>query len=273
MDKNNPLVCLGIPCYNYAHFLGEAIESALNQTYKNIEITVINDGSTDNTIEVARQYPVKLVNQNNQGITNVMNRFMREVFTSEYCVMLSADDKFDLTYVEKTMKVLMGTPEISFVYTNVRLFGAEERIVLYPEYNLALLKKENYIHGSVLMRKSHFMQTEGFDPTLAFLEDWDLWLSFAEKGFYGKLLPEPLLCWRRHSTGSRNVVSSKIAYKTRWQIITKHRNLYTLLELFREGLLQITARLYSFGINIGLRYLWRKSGLKLLWQRIKMVLF
>lgn len=267
MDKNNPLVCLGIPCYNYARFLGEAIESALSQTYKPIEITVINDGSTDNTIEVASRYPVKLVNQSNQGVANVMNRFMREVFTSEYCVMLSADDKLDPYYVEKTMKVLMEHPNISFVYTNARLFGAEERIQLHPEYNLPLLKKGNYIHGSALMRKSHFMQTGGFDPTLPFLEDWDLWLSFAEKGFYGKLLPEPLLYWRRHSTDSRNIVSSKISYKTPWKIIKKHRKLYAPLELFKE---QLLAKLYSFGTDIGLRYLWRKSGLKSLWQRIKM---
>lgn len=269
MIVNNPLVCLGIPCYNYARFLGEAIESALSQTYKPIEITVINDGSTDNTIEVASRYPVKLINQPNQGVVNVMNRFMREVTTSEYCIMLSADDKLDPTYVEKTMKVLLENPEISFVYTDVSVFGDEERIELHHEYNLPLLKRMNYIHGSALIRMSHFLQTIGFDPTLAYMEDWDLWLSFAEKGFYGKLLPEPLLYWRRHVTGSRHVVSYKIGYNTRWQIIKKHQNLYNLSELFREGLLQITERFYSFGTKIGLRYLWRKSGLKSLWKRIR----
>ena len=272
MDRNNPMVCLGIICYNYAHFLNEAIESALNQTYKPIEITVINDGSTDNTIEVAKRYPVKLINQSNQGVAKTMNRFMREVSTSEYCIMLSADDKFDPTYVEKTMKMLLENTNISFIYTQSKLFGAEERAVLSPEYNILLLKKENYINGSALMKKSHFMQTEGFDSSLKWGEEWDLWLSFAEKGFYGKLLPEPLLLWRRHITGSRNTALVKIKQKTRQQIIKKHYKLYASAELSAERYHYITSRIHSFGINIGLRYLWRKSGLKSLWLQIKNIL-
>ncbi|MFH0889239.1 MAG: glycosyltransferase [Planctomycetota bacterium] len=257
---------------NYARYLGEAIESALNQTYQPLEIIVINDGSQDNTQDVASEYAskygIKFVNNKHQGLANTLNPAIRTA-TSEYVMKLDADDKFDPTYVEKTMKVLMEHPEISFVYTHLKLFGNIDRIAQNSEYDISLLKKHLIsISGSSLIRKSHFMQTEGFDPTLPFREDWDLWLSFAEKGFYGKLLPEPLLLWRMHGE-SRNTAAIQILQRTRRRIIKKHIKLYKPTELSSERFKYIITAFYSFGTEIGLRYLWRKSGLKSLCQRTK----
>lgn len=231
--SNNPLVSIIIPCYNYGRYLREAIESALNQTYQPLGITVINDGSQDNTQDVASEcaskYGIKFVNNKHQGLAHTLNPAIRTA-TSEYVMKLDADDKLDPYYVEKTLKVLLENLSISFIYTNVRFFGKEERIVQHSDYNLPLLKRMNYIHGSVLMRRSHFLQTGGFDPALSFLEDWDLWLSFAEKGFYGKLLPEPLLLWRRHGK-SRNLVSLGISKLTTKKIQRKHPSLFTTSEI------------------------------------------
>ena len=222
------MICLGIICYNYAHFLGEAIESALSQTYKPIEITVINDGSTDNTIEVATRYPVKLVNQVNQGVVKTMNRFMREISTSEYCIMLSADDKFDTHYVEKTLKVLLENPNIAFVYTYIILFGEINNIIKPANYSLASIKSGSFTTGSILMKRSAFLQTGGFDPNLTSLEDKDLWLSFYKKGFYGKLLPEPLLFYRQHTKNTSQWLARRtLNYR---KILKKHASLYTRLE-------------------------------------------
>ena len=72
--STHPLVSVVIPCYKHAHYLGEAIESVLNQTYDNYEIIVVDDGSPDNTVEVARQYSqVRLIRQNNQGLSAARN--------------------------------------------------------------------------------------------------------------------------------------------------------------------------------------------------------
>jgi glycosyltransferase involved in cell wall biosynthesis len=265
---DNPLVSISIPCYNYGRFLGEAIESALNQTYRSIEIIVIDDGSTDNTVEIARLYPVKLITQPNIGAARTFNKCISSS-TAEYCLILSADDKIAPTYVEKTMETLLRNPDIAFVYTNMTLFGAENGVCLSQEYSLTLLKEKNFINGSALIRKSAFMQTNGFDPKLSMHEDWDLWLSFAENGFYGKLLPEPLLFWRRHPTGSRNTPTKKTVQRTRWQIIKKHRRFYTPLELLLEYPIIIKLRIYHIGTRLGLRYLWQKSGLKSLLEKSK----
>ena len=88
-----PLVSVVIPCYNQAHFLGEAIESVFKQTYKHFEIVVVDDGSTDNTSEVARRYSgIRCIEQVNQGLSAARNTGIRES-KGEYLVFLDADDR------------------------------------------------------------------------------------------------------------------------------------------------------------------------------------
>src|SRR5215213_3125487 len=89
----SPLVSVVIPCYNQAHFLGEAIESVLAQSYPNFEIVVVDDGSTDDTSEVAGSYPkVRLVRQENQGLSGARNAGLARS-EGEYVVFLDADDR------------------------------------------------------------------------------------------------------------------------------------------------------------------------------------
>ena len=92
MNANQPLVSVVIPCFNHGRFLPEAIESVLAQTYPWIEILVVDDGSTDNTREVAAQYPhVRYVYQHNQGLSAARNTGIRHS-TGDFLVFLDADD-------------------------------------------------------------------------------------------------------------------------------------------------------------------------------------
>src|ERR687898_3129642 len=89
------LVTVVIPCYNQAHFLGEAIESVLSQSYPNFEILVVDDGSPDDTSEVASRYPpqqVRLISQKNQGVSAARNTGIGHA-RGEYVVFLDADDR------------------------------------------------------------------------------------------------------------------------------------------------------------------------------------
>src|ERR1044071_7280152 len=94
MSNRNPhFVSVIIPCYNHAHFLRDAIESVLNQTYSHYEILVVDDGSTDDSATVAESYSkVRCVRQANQGLSAARNRGIRES-QSEYLVFLDADDR------------------------------------------------------------------------------------------------------------------------------------------------------------------------------------
>src|ERR687890_1245755 len=100
------LVSVVIPCYNQAHFLGEAIESVLAQSYKDFEIIVVDDGSPDNTSEVAARYPgVRCVRQENQGLAGARNTGIRES-KGEYLVFLDADDRLLAEALEVGVKNL-----------------------------------------------------------------------------------------------------------------------------------------------------------------------
>lgn len=232
----NPLVSIIIPCYNYGRFLHEAIESALAQTYNPIEIIVLNDGSTDNTVEVASKYPVLLINQENQGAPKTFNRGV-ELSSGDFFIILSADDKLHPSFVEKTMAIMNSNKDIAFVYTHTILFGERNEYMYSREYDVETLKLTNYITGTALTRKDAFRSVGGFDTDLKCLEDWDLWLSFAEKAFYGKLMPEPLLYYRQQ-TISRNIASSKVIKQAVRKILKKHEGtLYKQKDFFRKLIL------------------------------------
>src|SRR3712207_1908731 len=110
-----PLVSVVIPCYNQAHFLGEAIESVLAQSYPNVEIIVVDDGSTDATSEVARSYPkVRLVRQENQGLSGARNAGLARS-EGEYVVFLDADDRLLPEALETGVEYLEARPECAFV--------------------------------------------------------------------------------------------------------------------------------------------------------------
>src|ERR671911_2120937 len=109
------LVSVVIPCYNQAHFLGEAIESVLAQSYPRFEIIVVDDGSTDDTSKVAARYPgVRYVYQNNQGVSAARNSGLARS-EGEYVVFLDADDRLLPEALETGLKCLEARPECAFV--------------------------------------------------------------------------------------------------------------------------------------------------------------
>jgi glycosyltransferase involved in cell wall biosynthesis len=107
------LVTVVIPCYNQAHFLGEAIESVLEQTYPHYEIVVVDDGATDNTSEVASRYPgkVRLIRQENRGLSGARNTGIRHS-EGEYMVFLDADDRLLPEALERALSAFTPTRSV-----------------------------------------------------------------------------------------------------------------------------------------------------------------
>jgi glycosyltransferase involved in cell wall biosynthesis len=205
-------VSVVIPCHNYAAFLGEAIESALNQTHQPIEVIVVDDGSEDNTREVASRYPVKLVAQAQRGVCVAVNSGV-DASTGAFVMRLDADDVMEPTYVAETLAALEKRPDTHFAYTEVGYFGAATGSYAIEEFDFETLAERNYIHGSALMRRESFDQIGGLDPRLASArcEDWDLWLAFAERGMRGVCVPKRLLRYRQHQGRSRNTLAWRSA--------------------------------------------------------------
>lgn len=206
-DERDPgnaaaLVSIVIPCHGYGRYLPEAIESALEQTYPNVEVVVVNDGSSDDTAEIVRRYPVRSVSQAQAGVCVAADRGIA-ASRGTFVMRLDADDVLEPTYVTETLRALQSHPEVDFAYTDVVHFGAWHARSSVPEFSPETLAERNYVHVSALMRRAAYERAGGYRPEMSWshCEDWDLWLTFAELGMRGVLVPKPLLRYRQHRPG------------------------------------------------------------------------
>jgi hypothetical protein len=181
-----PLVSIVIPCYNQAAFLRDAIESALAQTYRRVEVIVIDDGSTDDTAAVADRYPVRWRRQPNRGVSAARNSGLAET-RGEYVVFLDADDRLLPFAVQVGVETFGRHPECALVYGRLREIGPDGEPGLTQtaaptggnEY-LALLRRNHiWTPGVVMYRRATFGWAGGFDPTVEPAEDYEFNLRVA----------------------------------------------------------------------------------------------
>jgi glycosyltransferase involved in cell wall biosynthesis len=184
-----PLVSIVIPCFNQGRFLSEAIDSALSQTHRDVEVIVVNDGSTDDTRLVAcARAGVRHVEQRNQGAAVARNRGLADS-RGEYVIFLDADDRLLPQAVTLGIESLDAHPDWGFVTGHVRVIAEDGTSAGVPpqehpdgEPYLALLRS-NYIWtpGVVLYRRSALDAAGAFDPTAHGSADYDLNIRIARR--------------------------------------------------------------------------------------------
>jgi FkbM family methyltransferase len=228
-----PLVSVVIPCYKQAHFLPEAVESVIGQTFSDWEIVIVNDGSPDNTGEVAKQLAAKhpgkqirLVEQPNGGVPGARNTGIRAA-RGKYLFPLDADDKIKPTLLAKLVPILDNQPEIGFAYTDIHHFGDFDQVWRMPEFDrTTLIAKENIVHVSALVRRSAWEQAGGYNETMREgYEDWDFWIGCVEHGWDGYCLHEPLFMYRKCGRSRMSDAKEKLEWLTA-QIVQNHPKLY-----------------------------------------------
>lgn len=183
-DLGGPLVSVVIPCYNQAHFLGEAIESVVNQAYRRFEIIVVDDGSLDHTAEIVGRFPgVRYIRQENQGLASARNSGI-QVSRGQHLVFLDADDRLLPIALDAGLDCFATHPECAFVSgAHIRIshegspLGKPTIPRVDGHHYLAMLHK-NYIkmHATVMYRRDVLLSVNGFDTSLAACEDYDLFL-------------------------------------------------------------------------------------------------
>jgi glycosyltransferase involved in cell wall biosynthesis len=204
------LVTVVIPCYNQAHFLGEAIESVLGQSYPYFEVVVVDDGSPDKTSEVAARYPgVRLIRQDNQGLAAARNSGLAQS-EGDYLVFLDADDRLLPEALEAHLDCFGTHPGCAFVSGHIRRIATDGSLLGTPrqalhrahvegDHYLGLLYYNSvWIPGSVMYRRAVFDSVGGFDTTVNGAADYDLYLRIA-RVFPVHHHGEVVLEYRRHA--------------------------------------------------------------------------
>jgi GT2 family glycosyltransferase len=197
MSDTSPLVSIIIPCFNYARYLPAAIESALAQTYRPIEVIVVDDGSTDGSLELARDYSVQVLAQSNQGLAASTNNGV-QAGSGEFFLRLDADDVLYPAFVETTLAALTSHPDAALAFAPGEYFGLRSGLFECGPLQLEALAQGAYVTCCSLMRRSAWQAVGGLDRTIPLCEDWDLWLKYAERGFSGVSVPGPLWGYRKH---------------------------------------------------------------------------
>jgi phosphatidylinositol alpha-1,6-mannosyltransferase len=174
-----PLVSVIVPCWNVEDFLVKTLESIAGQTYKNIEIIVVDDGSTDRTREVAAAVPgVHVLAQENRGAPAARNAGARQA-KGAFLLFCDADVLLQPHAIARFVQLLELHPDRDFAYSAFRLgWRSFHRLEFDPER----LRHHNYINTVSLIRASAF---PGFDETLSRYQDWDLWLTVSARGGKG----------------------------------------------------------------------------------------
>lgn len=209
---SNPKVSIVIPVYNGSNFLAAAIDSALAQTYKNVEVIVVDDGSTDRgaTKEVAKSYGsrIRYYQKENGGVASALNLGIKKM-TGEYFSWLSHDDLYEKKKVEAEIEFMRLLPaNDSIVVSNARtLFESgikkealiDKKTFEYFDIFLATSAIVGINGCTLLIPKKVLIDSGGFDPNLPATQDYDLWYRLStEFGCKFFLLEKNLVVYRRH---------------------------------------------------------------------------
>lgn len=229
LRRGEPLVSVVIPCFNYGHFLEEAVDSVLRQTLSSVEIIVVDDGSTDEaTLSVLATF-VKprtvVLRRPNGGLSSARNQGVRAA-RGRYVCCLDADDRLAPTYLEKATAILESDHGAGFAYSWVKLFGDDDDIWHTDRFDLAELRRRNFIPVSAVFRIADWATVGGYAEDMRNgYEDWEFWLRLASLGRRGVLIPEALFEHRLH--GRTMIFSAREQHEALVQTIReRHRSLY-----------------------------------------------
>lgn len=229
-----PIVSIIIPTYNCAQYIAETITSVLNQSFKDIELIVVDDGSIDSTRDIVASIngPIRLIPQTNAGVCVARNRGISEA-TGRYICLMDHDDYWFPHKLERQVALLDEQPEIGVVYSSFILWHRDESNGLFPSaesfdlnhyaddfipefsgwiYHQFLLDCW-MLTSTAMFRAEIFEECGAFDEDLPYSEDWDLWLRISRRYPFIQLR-RPSTLYRQHAHQG-NRVNRAIDYRTR----------------------------------------------------------
>ena len=214
-----PLVSIVMTNYNNEKYTGRAVQSILDQTYRNCEMIVVDDASTDHSVEILRSFSDKriklLVNETNSQVSFARNRGYENA-KGEYIATIDSDDMWMPEKLARQVSFMEGHPDIGACFTWIQLIDGDDRQfkddALEKIYNIGNKKREEWLHDlllngncladdSSLMRREARLEVGENDISLVQLQDYDMWLRTLSR-FDIYVLEEPLLKYRKTDSGN-----------------------------------------------------------------------
>lgn len=236
-----------IPVYNRAKLISRAIESVLNQTYKVDEIIVIDDGSSDNTLEILKNfgYKIKVITQKNSGVSSARNRgIIKSSF--DWITFLDSDDEWDRDKIKEQVEFHKNNPEILISHTQELWIRNGKKINQKSHHKkfggFCFEENLDFCHiapSSVMMKKDLFEKIGYFDDSLVVCEDYDLWLRVLREYPIGLIEKELVTKYAGHE--NQLSFSYEAMDRFRVEALLKHDD----LEIVRDEILKKCAILIN----------------------------
>lgn len=229
MDK----VSVIIPCYKQASFLSEAIQSIIDQTHENWECFIVDDGSPDDTKEVAEKWcgkdsRIHYLYQDNGGLSSARNYGIKNA-SSDFILTLDADDKYEKTFVEKSLKIFKENSNVGVVSSWIMRFKDNKEIVLIKPIGKTIedFLFQNACNGTSLFRKKCWLEVGGYDENMKTgYEDWDFYIRVCNLGWQVYIIPEALFFYRQHTFSMRLDAYANHDLEIKKYLYSKHKELY-----------------------------------------------
>jgi glycosyltransferase involved in cell wall biosynthesis len=215
-----------MPVYNGAQFLDEAIQSVLDQTYKEFELLLVNDGSKDKSLEIAERYAksdsrVRVISHENMGMAKTLNDAIAQA-QNERIARIDQDDLMEPNRLERQLAYIQRYPDVDILSSFVKIIDDSGQVLAEGKSPLISYDAVEKLHRSgemigfhhpaVMMRKSSVLNAGGFRSQFWPVDDVDLWARMLEKGYKVLVQPEFLTRYRVHG-GSTSIAKAMEARK------------------------------------------------------------
>lgn len=193
------MITIGITCHNHQDYIADAIQSALDQTTQ-AEVIVVDDGSTDNSLNIIKKFPVKWIHQNNKGLPSARNTLIMNM-NGEYLLPLDSDDMLLENCVEKIEEAIKNT-NADVIAPSFKTFGKESAdVILMSNPTIHDFKIANRIGYCSAIKRSVLQEVGGYSPRMFWgYEDYALWIDLLKRGKSIVTIPEKLWLYRTKET-------------------------------------------------------------------------
>ena len=244
------IVSVIVPVYNSVQYVDETINSIVNQSYHNLEIVLIDDGSADGSGKICdiwkfKDNRIKVIHTSNNGPSKARNIGI-ENSNGKYILPVDSDDLINPKYIEKAVNSMARNDDIGLAYCQAEFFGAETGRWDLPTFSIREMLITNCIFSTALFLKSDWAKVGGYSEEMKYgFEDYDFWLSLISIGIKVYQIPEILFYYRKHSGSRTELFKADSVHEQETRLIKyyRHKNLY--LQYYR--IVDIEKRVVLYG--------------------------